>query len=399
MKPGMWGKITTKQTGKDKFTSSTYVRDSDGRRRQVERSGTSVEDAERNLKEHLQERRAPITDSAVNDRTTLDQLFTVWIGTKDIAPQSIKNYKDTWKVHGKKQIGALRILEFPTSRAEQHIQRVAAKAPSSARQLRIVLLGMFKLAVRYDVLDYNPIREASRPTSKKKPVQVLSSEDFTRVRDAVKTYCAGRVGVGGPKPGRLLPAFVDVLISTGLRPNEVLGLRWHEVDLLATPPTVTVTGKLVPSGKVEGMPLHRQEYRKAGAPDHTVILPRLAVEALATLFGESFPDGMDQADDTEQPVDTERPVFANRNGEWMDLHNLRRAFRAAMPEDLKWVVPYTTRRTVATLLRNELGAVQAQAQLSHAQLSTTERYMQRQTHGPDAREALDRYAGESTDRL
>lgn len=393
MRPGEWGRIATKQIGKDKFTSSTYVRDSDGKRRQVERSGTTREDAERNLKRHLRERSAPITDTAVNDRTTLAELFAVWIGTKDIAPQSIKNYRDTWKVHGAKQIGALRIREFPTSRAEQHIQRVAVKAPSSARQLRIVLLGMFKVAVRYDILDHNPIREASRPTSKRKPVQVLSSEDFTRVRDAVKAYCAGRAGIGGPKPGRLLPAFVDVLISTGLRPNEVLGLRWHEVDLLATPPTVTVTGKLVPSGKVEGMPLHRQDYRKAGAPDHTVVLPRLAVEALTTLLGESFPDGL--SDDTE----TERPVFANRDGGWMDLHNLRRAFRAALPEDLSWVVPYTTRRTVATLLRNELGPAQAQAQLSHAQLSTTERYMQRQTHGPDARDALDRYVGESTDRL
>ncbi|MBF6233961.1 site-specific integrase [Nocardia farcinica] len=393
LRPGEWGKITTREVARGKFTASTYVRDSDGVRRGVERSGPSREAAERNLKRHLQDRRAPIVDAAVNDRTTLAELFTVWIGTKDIAPQSIKNYRDTWKVHGAKQIGALRIREFPTSRAEQHLQRVAAKAPSAARQLRIVLLGMFKLAVRYDVLDHNPIREASRPTSKRKPVQVLSPEDFARVRAAIRDYCAGREGVGGPKPGRLLPAFVDVLISTGLRPNEVLGLRWHEVDLLATPPTVTVTGKLVPSGKVEGMPLHRQDYRKAGAPDHTVILPRLAVEALTTLLGESFPDGL--ADGAA----AERPVFANRAGGWMDLHNLRRAFRAAMPEDLKWVVPYTTRRTVATLLRNELGPAQAQAQLSHAQLSTTERYMQRQTHGPDARAALDKYAGEGADGL
>lgn len=53
MRPGAWGKITTKQTGKGKFTASTYIRDDDGRRRQVERSGISIEDAERNLKAHL----------------------------------------------------------------------------------------------------------------------------------------------------------------------------------------------------------------------------------------------------------------------------------------------------------------------------------------------------------
>ncbi len=50
--------------------------------------------------------------------------------------------------------------------------------------------------------------------------------------------------------------------------------------------------------------------------------------------------------------------------------------------------PYTARQTVASVVRDKLGRAQAQAQLSHAQLATTERhYLQRQTHGPDTREA------------
>ncbi|MBF6459846.1 tyrosine-type recombinase/integrase [Nocardia puris] len=392
--PGEWGKITVKAVRPGKFTASTYVRDADGKRRPVERSGGSREAAERNLKRHLKTRRAPLVDATVNDRTTLAELFEVWIKTKtNLAPQSVKNYKDIWKVHGKEQIGSLRIREFPTSRAEQHLGKVAAKAPASARLLRIMLLGMLAIAVRHDVIDHNPIREVSKVASKRKPVQALSPEDFQRVRAAVAEYCKGRPKTGGPKPGRLLAPFVDVLISTGLRPNEVLGLRWHEVDLLADPPTATVTGKLVPSGRVEGMPLHRQDYRKGDAPKHTVLLPKLAVNALAGLFGEAFPNGL-----TDDGAD--RPVFANRNGEWMDLANLRRSLRNALPEDLAWVVPYTTRRTVATVVRDALGPEHAQAQLSHAQLATTElHYLERQTQGPDARRVLDRYAGESADGL
>lgn len=77
----------------------------------------------------------------------------------------------------------------------------------------------------------------------------------------------------------------------------------------------------------------------------------------------------------------------------MSLANLRRSLRAALPDELQWVTPYSFRRTVATVVRNELGATQAQAQLSHAQLATTEQhYLERQTQGPDFRSTLDRFA-------
>jgi integrase len=183
----------------------------------------------------------------------------------------------------------------------------------------------------------------------------------------------------GPPPGRLLPAFVDLLASTGARPNEVLALRWAEVDLLSDPPTVTISGTLIDHGRIAGKPLHRQDARKGGAPPHTVLLPGFGVDALASLVGESGMEG---------------PVFANRDGGWMSLNNMRRALRAALPEDLSWVTPHSFRRTVATIVRDALGAELAQQQLSHAKLATTEaHYFQRHTRGPDVRDVLDKYAG------
>lgn len=88
------------------------------------------------------------------------------------------------------------------------------------------------------------------------------------------------------------------------------------------------------------------------------------------------------------------PVFANRGGGWMSLTNMRRALRAALPPDLSWVTPYSFRRTVASVVRDALGAERAQQQLSHAKLATTEaQYLQRKTRGPDVRDVLDKYAG------
>lgn len=186
----------------------------------------------------------------------------------------------------------------------------------------------------------------------------------------------------GPHPGRLLPAFVELMAATAGRPNEVLALRWSDVDLLADPPTVTLTGTLIDHGRVAGKPLHRQDARKGDAPPHTLVLPRFGVDALTSLVGESGMDG---------------PVFANRKGGWMSLTNMRRSLRDALPEELSWVTPHSLRRTVATVVRNDLGAEQAQQQqLSHSKLATTEaHYLQRHTRGPDVRATLERFAGES----
>lgn len=161
----------------------------------------------------------------------------------------------------------------------------------------------------------------------------------------------------GPRDGvsRLLPAFVECLAANGVRPNEVLAIEWPDVDLLAEPPTVTVTGTMVDHGRVPGKPLHRQDTRKHGAPAHTIVLPRFGVEALTALVAESG--------------GSKGPVFVNRDGGWVSLANMRRALRTALPEDLSWVTPHSFRRTVATVVRDAYGPAAAQQQLSHAKLA------------------------------
>jgi integrase len=378
MKPGTWGRISEKSSGGMHF-ASTYVRDGDGKRRRVERSSSkSAEDARRRLQAHLVERSTPLSGQQVSDQTTLGELFEMWLSAKSfedgIKPQTAGQYRQVWAKHGARQLGALRLTELPTSRANAHIQLVALTTPSQAGYLRIILRGMFSTAVRFDVLAVNPIVETKPAKLNRKPARAVTAEEFDRVRAAYAT----REGYGGPKPGRLLLAFVEVMTATGARPSEVLALRWSDVDLLADPPTVKFSGTLVDHQRIPGSPLHRQDARKGDAPPHTVSLPKFGVEAFTVLMSETGPTG---------------PIFASRTGAWMSLANMRRALRAALPDDLEWVTPHSFRRTVATVVRDDHGPALAQQQLSHSKLSTTEaHYFQRQTHGPDVRSTLDRYA-------
>ncbi|WP_193046820.1 tyrosine-type recombinase/integrase [Mycolicibacterium baixiangningiae] len=385
LRPGEHGRITEKSRG-GRFFATCYVRDNDGERRRVERSSDkSAEDARRLLQRHLKDRRPPVAKQEVTDKTTLDELFEVWILAKaaedGVSSQTVDQYRQVWAKHGANQLGALRIREVDTNRAHGHVQSMGAT--TQAKRLRMILLGMYSMATRFGIVTVNPIRE-TKPTKAvpKKVVRKIPSDVLERVRKAVRDY-ADREGPG-PRPGRLLPAFVDLLVATGARPNEVLALRWSDCDTSGDPPTVTIRGTLIDHGRIVGKPLHRQDRRKGDAPEHTVMLPRVGVDALEELKTQSNGEG---------------PVFANREGGWMSLANMRRTLRAALPEDLRTTItPHTFRRAVATVVRDELGPEKAQQQLSHAKLATTEKhYLQRHTEGPDVRAVLDRYTNQSGD--
>lgn len=381
MAPGEHGQISQRSSN-GRYFASTYVRDTDGKRRRVERSSAkSAEDARRALQRHLKDRKAPTAaTAAITARTTLAELFELWIDAKStedgISTQTADQYRQIWSKHGANQIGALRVSEVSTTRVHQHLQSMGAT--TQAKRLRMVLRGMFSMAVRFGLTVVNPVTEARATKTVRKPARALTPDELAQVRAAVRTW-ADREGPG-PRRGRLLAAFVDLLVATGARPNEVLALRWSDIDLLADPPTATIAGTLIDHGRIEGKPLHRQDVRKGGAPQHTVLLPRLGVETLTSLVGESGMTG---------------PVFANREGGWMSLANVRRSLRDALPDELAWVTPHSFRRTVATVVRDGLGPAQAQQQLSHSKLSTTEaHYLQRHTHGPDARAVLDAFASQ-----
>ena len=51
----------------------------------------------------------------------------------------------------------------------------------------------------------------------------------------------------------------------------------------------------------------------------------------------------------------------DRDGGWMSLANMRRALRAALPDDLAWVTPHSFRRTVASVVRDARGPASASA--------------------------------------
>ncbi|MEU9805584.1 tyrosine-type recombinase/integrase [Mycobacterium sp. NPDC050853] len=379
--PGEHGKVTcTRREGKHYAT--TYLRLLTGKRVEREASGRSAEEARRNLRARITAELATGSGTgSVNGRTTLDDLFGVWIPAKiaedGIGERTQTLYRDAWRLHGKGQLGELRITELTTSRADAHIKSLPQ---SPGIYMRVILVGMYNLAARFDVVKHNPIRETRTPKVEREKARALTTMELERVRQAVKAFCEYKGP--GPRRGVMLSAFVELLAATGDRPGEVLAIDWDEVDLLADPPTVTASGTIQDAGRIAGKPLHRQDWRKGRAPAHTVTLPKFGAEVLTQLYAITGPSGT---------------VLKNRNGGLLSLSNIRSSLREALEPypDLKWVTPHSFRRSVGTVVRDELGIDAAQQQLGHLQRETTERhYAQRRNVGPDVRAALDEWAGQ-----
>lgn len=124
--PGEHGKITTARRG-DSWCATTYVRVHTGKLREREASGRSAEDARRNLQRRIKtELESTEPSGLIGLRTNLSDLFEAWVTSKiaedGLKEQTVAQYRDVWRLHGKEQIGELRIRVLQTSRADDLIK-------------------------------------------------------------------------------------------------------------------------------------------------------------------------------------------------------------------------------------------------------------------------------------
>ena len=166
-----------------------------------------------------------------------------------------------------------------------------------------------------------------------------------------------------------------MLIATGLRRSELLGLRWSDIDTDAA--TVTINGKLV---RIPGEGLKWLPDPKSDAGRRTLSLPRFAMEMLSArrkvpYFGE------------------QAMIFPSTAGTWRDPNNFGKQWRTArealgVPE----VTTHSFRKTVADLIDAEgLSARVGADQLGHSHVSMTQdKYLSRGRIHPQVADLLDR---------
>ena len=380
---GAHGKISRVHLGGGLWLARCRYRDSDGVSRKVQRLGPpGIYDqygklAEDALIQALADRRL----SSPSDTIGLETLLTAVVEQHLVrsaedgrSPVTLSTYRFAV---GKLQkfIGGVRVGEASPARIDAALRSMrSAHGPTMARQAKTVLRGALQLAVMANVLGSNPVRDVQPLTSKTQPKGAvgLTAE---QLRDLLQKLQASKFC----QDHDLIDP-ITLLIATGLRRSELLGLRWIDYDDAAR--TLAVAGKVV---RVAGEGLQRVDETKSAAGRRKVPVPLFAVEMLRIRRRLSY-------------LGERAVIFPSTAGTLRDPNNFGKEWRnvrehLGVPE----VTTHSFRKTAATLIDDDgLSARIGADHLGHSKVSMTQdRYMTRGRIHTQVADLLDRTVAKS----
>lgn len=390
---GTAGNIRVEYCGPKKFRARCRFRDQDGVTRDVERWGTSKQDARGNLNQALKERKRTASEKDIGPDSYVKDVVALWLKKLDARVAAGKRSPGTartYRVYADSivlpRLGELRVREVSVSRVDTVIQDVAKdKGPSAASTTRSVISGVMSLAARYDAIDANPTREAEAiDAPAKKPARALTLDEVGLMRGKIRGDRKSRE--------RDLPDFADMLLATGVRIGEICAITWDCLDLVNR--TVDIRGVVV---RVKGEGLIIKDYENSKTKHRTLVLPRWAVAMLLERQVTRMPNKWNV-------------VFTSPRGLLRDPSNTNADLREILDKTVKAddgtvlypPMPDVTshvlgRKTVLTLMdKAGLPASAAADQAGHAKVSMTQdNYFARKVLDTGAADVLDAALGPS----
>nr|WP_228501711.1 hypothetical protein [Nocardioides agariphilus] len=109
------------------------------------------------------------------------------------------------------------LREITVSKVDRFLKALAAnKSYSMAKQARTVLSLAFGLAVRYDAIEKNPVRDTARLRKPPSQAMALSAGQVEAIRVAVRSWRRSP-GHSGPPPDGQLEQIIEVMLGTSAR--------------------------------------------------------------------------------------------------------------------------------------------------------------------------------------
>lgn len=203
---------------------------------------------------------------AVGDSTrTLDQWADDWLASvSGVAERTRHDYDRDLRLHIRPTFGQVYVDEITPQDVSRWVNRLeaAGKAPKTIANVHGLLFQLMRDAADAGLRSGNPCARTKLPRA-----DHLTNEQIVWLTPGEVDLVLARVA----EPAKSL--FV-VMAATGLRWAEATALQVGDVDLLATPPTVTVhrAWKRLPSGKgrVLGPPKTRRSRRSVSVPPFVV---------------------------------------------------------------------------------------------------------------------------------
>ncbi len=286
------------------------------------------------------------------DRQTVAQLVAAYLdrGAPGWAGSTLNYYRRTAKKQIGPELGPIRATELTRARVQRWLDGLAKRyAPETIRGARTLLAAACRQAVALGLLASNPVTGTKAP-----PIRVADAPTWTA--DEVRAVLAA------VKHDPLLAAGYRLMLSTGMRPGEWLGLRWSDVDLGRGVVTVRRTVTHNAAGQeVIGASTKGKRDRPIAIPPSTVAALRVwrTAQLERRLAAPFWEDASLVATD-----DRGRRLRRERWGEWHD--------KVVAAAGVTRIVPHGLRHSYATLeLETGTHPKVVQERLGHTRIQIT----------------------------
>lgn len=269
-------------------------------------------------------------------------------------------------------MGSLALREIKATTILRVYKTIHRDTPRQADTCKALISQICSYAVMNDLMVANPAREVKSAKRRPKLIYAPDAMQLDSFRAIIRDY-QNREDRMGPRPSDLLGDVVDLILATGARVSEAVGLKWQFVDLESEHPSITIAGKVVDT---KGQPKHYEDYLKTESGWRRILVPS---ELMPMLRRRKLSSNGNEF------------VFHTRTGAPNGTQDIHRALRrvrewADLDEEL---VPHALRKSAVTAVADALGIEGAAQFAGHKRSRVTEQYYaKRAVQAPDTSQVL-----------
>lgn len=156
---------------------------------------------------------------------TFGEFAQIWLNSREIVESTRDNYKSTLNLYWMRHFATRRIDEISSAEVRKIVAETGWSSAGVRRNACDKLSAVFKAAVQDAVIARNPVASIQRPKLAKKVVDPFTRNEAEQIIAYLYDKLHGLT--------RIYACYFEFAFFTGMRPGELMGLRWEEVDFNA----------------------------------------------------------------------------------------------------------------------------------------------------------------------